>query len=721
MAVTPQTNATLINQPGESFAEKPVSQRSARKPEHLVSPVKRKQLKQAQDDSDIDSDDDDDEPKQFSREALTAKDEDAISRLFVREQADWQQSISTKLVDLVLPSQTHLGLLVDDLPIEQMTREIQAYPKVQIESSGLIAATCAGDQTSNNNQTSGDTFFDTCSDMYKLRVIRVNDAHGSDALAYLRRVLFQLKQGMIIGQTSISIEFAKDRLYKFTYKHREHTGTLLHVAALHRDGHYLMDSLIYARADPSEPCNFLAYGKPGAATALHIASGVGNIAMIQLLMNSAADVNAKSKHGDRLNYTALHEAVYHSQTKTVGLLLKNRASPSIPNIKDETALHLAVSADNPGLCKLLVSHKADLHGYNRNHETPLTLAILHSPSSLHLVTDKRMDEVLRIAKAFPEENLAYKVLLTQSGKVRSSWVQSLCEQAKNDPEATLRQFLDFAEVSPQAAATLLSAMALPPEVERTDVNPLPIRAKISGNVIRFHTDLQVATCWATEVLPWMSELCPGLAQTETVKDRQQWRRVHVKVVRLPGVVSLPFLQILARQDQEHLFKSVVSVAALNFCWYRIAKSSFICSGILKFLVLAALTASVAAQSTSSETFQRIAWSLVTAVAHVELVNEIFELYHYVRQQQVYEYCLKNWKDWLSLVLLVTVVYTTALNCDLCSQPELVAFLVLMRWTQLAWAFRAFEIIGPSILPIMLASFGPIQGILLLLVFGFFGF
>eukprot|EP00930_Biecheleria_cincta_P063825 TRINITY_DN4935_c0_g1_i2.p1 TRINITY_DN4935_c0_g1~~TRINITY_DN4935_c0_g1_i2.p1 ORF type:complete len:1078 (+),score=157.09 TRINITY_DN4935_c0_g1_i2:34-3234(+) len=714
-AVSPHMHGPLINQPDFCDAEKSAKlatlQPGPRRQTEMPSST-LKQLHQAGDNIDADSDDD---QKPSQREALSAKDEDYISRLFVTEQADWQQSISTTSVNVVLPSDKQLGLLIDDLPVEQVTREILAYPKVDIESTGLIASKCDGDQKSVS------AFFDTRSGNYKLRVIRVNDACGPDALAYLRRVLFRLKQGIITGQTSLSIEFAKDRLYKFQYKQREHTGTLLHVAALHRDGHYLMDSLMDAKADPAEPCTFVAYERAAAAQALHLAAGVGNIQMLQLLVNSdGVDVNAKTKHGDRINYTPLHEAAYHSQEKAVALLLKSRACPNQTNIKQETALHLAVRADHPGLCRLLVSHKADLHTCTRKNETPLTLAILHSPSSLHVVTDKHLDEILRIAKAFPEENLAYKVLLSQSGKVRSSWVKSLCEEAKSEPKETLHKFLEFAEVSPQAAATLLTAMAMPPEVQHADKNPLPLRAKISGVMSRFHTDLQLAECWATDVLPWMDELCPGLKEQETMKDRQQWRRVHVKVVRLPGVVSLEFLQTLARQDQEHLFKSVVTLGVLNFCWFRVAKSSFICSGILKFVVLAFLTASVA-HSEPSPTFQTIAWSLVAVVAHFELVNEIFELAHYLMQQQVYEYSLKNWKDWICIVLLVTVVYASAFSYDLRSQPELVAFLVLMRWTQLAWAFRAFEIIGPSILPIMLASFGPIQGILLLLMFGFFGF
>ena len=72
---------------------------------------------------------------------------------------------------------------------------------------------------------------------------------------------------------------------------------------------------------------------------LHYASRIGLVAVVQLLLEHKADVNAK----DEYKWTALHEAAWSGYDAVVRLLLEHRADINAKDDDGQTALHCAAA------------------------------------------------------------------------------------------------------------------------------------------------------------------------------------------------------------------------------------------------------------------------------------------------------------------------------------------------------------------------------------------
>src|SRR5205814_658986 len=103
------------------------------------------------------------------------------------------------------------------------------------------------------------------------------------------------------------------------------------------------------------------FGSPDAAyfaaTPLHYAAGAGHLAIVRLLLNHKADVNAKSNGG----LTPLFVAVEQDRLEVAKLLLAKDATPDAAAGDGTTALGIAVFHRNFEMVRLLLAAGADVN------------------------------------------------------------------------------------------------------------------------------------------------------------------------------------------------------------------------------------------------------------------------------------------------------------------------------------------------------------------------
>eukprot|EP00004_Rigifila_ramosa_P015944 TRINITY_DN3747_c0_g1_i1.p3 TRINITY_DN3747_c0_g1~~TRINITY_DN3747_c0_g1_i1.p3 ORF type:complete len:239 (+),score=77.11 TRINITY_DN3747_c0_g1_i1:34-717(+) len=112
-------------------------------------------------------------------------------------------------------------------------------------------------------------------------------------------------------------------------------------------------------------------GPPGNRTALHWAVLRGWIDIVELLLDSGADVLARD---DELR-TPFHEACKYGQLLAVGsILIRQTGLLGLTDRMGCTPLHLAAEGGWPEVTKLLLENGADANALNSLHEAPLHAA-----------------------------------------------------------------------------------------------------------------------------------------------------------------------------------------------------------------------------------------------------------------------------------------------------------------------------------------------------------
>lgn len=108
-------------------------------------------------------------------------------------------------------------------------------------------------------------------------------------------------------------------------------------------------------------------------TPLHCAAFRGNEAMLELLLDNGADINAQTKDGD----TALHLATVRGKRKIMKTLIARGIDIRMTNNAGHTALHAAVGTlDDEATVPLLVKSKLNVDAQNPiTGDTPLHLAV----------------------------------------------------------------------------------------------------------------------------------------------------------------------------------------------------------------------------------------------------------------------------------------------------------------------------------------------------------
>ena len=112
--------------------------------------------------------------------------------------------------------------------------------------------------------------------------------------------------------------------------------------------------------------NVNAEGKDGSM-ALYWGAKNGHEAVVRLLLESKANVNAKDAGG----YTALHGAAYNGHEAVVRLLLESKANVNAKDVDGHTALHGAVYRGHAVVVRLLLEAEANVNTKNNYERTAL--------------------------------------------------------------------------------------------------------------------------------------------------------------------------------------------------------------------------------------------------------------------------------------------------------------------------------------------------------------
>lgn len=92
------------------------------------------------------------------------------------------------------------------------------------------------------------------------------------------------------------------------------------------------------------------------ATPLIVAAEAGRLEVVEFLIESGANLNARNDH----DYSALHWAAFHGHQGIVDLLLKNEADANIKDSTGSTPLILAISKGHRLIAADLIFHGAHI-------------------------------------------------------------------------------------------------------------------------------------------------------------------------------------------------------------------------------------------------------------------------------------------------------------------------------------------------------------------------
>ncbi|KAF3164646.1 hypothetical protein TWF751_009541 [Orbilia oligospora] len=103
---------------------------------------------------------------------------------------------------------------------------------------------------------------------------------------------------------------------------------------------------------------------------LHSALGKGNLDILKLVLNSGADINARSEKGE----ATLHIATKRGDNHIVEYLLKHGAVVGVVALNGHTALHEAAIHNRFEIARMLLDRGADIHALDALGKTPLYCA-----------------------------------------------------------------------------------------------------------------------------------------------------------------------------------------------------------------------------------------------------------------------------------------------------------------------------------------------------------
>ncbi|KAF8562003.1 hypothetical protein P879_10167 [Paragonimus westermani] len=111
---------------------------------------------------------------------------------------------------------------------------------------------------------------------------------------------------------------------------------------------------------------------------LHLAAGYNNVEVVEFLLESGADVNAKDKGG----LIPLHNASSYGHVDVAALLIRYGTSVNAVDKWGYTPLHEAAQKGRTQLCSLLLAHGADAFIRNQENQIPIDLATADDVRSL---------------------------------------------------------------------------------------------------------------------------------------------------------------------------------------------------------------------------------------------------------------------------------------------------------------------------------------------------
>lgn len=698
------------------------------------------------------------EPHREEIKPLNPQEEDLLNEQFHSAQDDIEKFLVWIPVSLVLGSKKELGISLGGTPATpSMADSIPDIAEVtKVEPHGLL-----------------ETYLSS-TDKGIIRLRSVDGHWGRHGLETLRKTLRQL--GSTAEPCAVELLFSREARYKFGYKIRDCDGTALHLAALHQRGETLLHQLLQRRADPSQEYYFRSRGDPGAGQALHLAAARGFVRHMDLLLRYRADVHAYSRIKQVRNYCALHEAVLYSQKNAAYFLLVKKADVNAKNLKKKSPLHLAARSGHIRMSQFLKNYGANLKALDEKGATPVITAVeagRYRFDKLFILMERSFEDLLVVSKLCA--SVAPEIMHDKGqSRIHPEWTEALVKQAETDLVSSTRHWMEIMHWSDGAGEVILDVLTVRPEAQNSNYNPIPRRARLPSGV-QMVCRYECARIWEWDqesgAAPWHSLLCPGglsiYAKRNTFHQRVAllesflwWRRrrgnqffgtqnvsellhapmtnarnfqpevmtavrdkesvpVKVRQLKLPGIMNPDVMSILAFTQNHNILLKPTGQAIIQYAWDHVARYYYWTYVFYQVITLGNLVVEVVSPA---DTFwgRRLRWSLLAVLAHLELFYEFWEMAGYLCYLQhtgpLYLTKLENLYNWVSILLLMVLVWWTSGDVSLQDIPIMLSVLVLFRWIQLTWSCRAFEYVGEKILPILQASFSTSIGGILVVTF-----
>mmetsp|Transcript_34600 Transcript_34600/g.79144 ORF Transcript_34600/g.79144 Transcript_34600/m.79144 type:complete len:1189 (-) Transcript_34600:168-3734(-) len=563
-------------------------------------------------------------------------------------------------------------------------------------------------------------------------------------------------------------DFLKPKpLYTFQYHKKPNAdwqGGPLHVAcsqpSTEETSGDVVETLLHMRANVKDTCHI-----PGTRLfPLHLAAGVGNAGLVEQLIKAEADPNQKGytqkSNGPEVeHYTPLHEAVYFANLGAIQALIANRADVNFTNKDHQTPLHIAAKAVNHKCtlaARLLVqagANKGALDG-SRPPKTPLTTAIITSfpRNKLHMLAAKRMDEILEVAELDAEsaaDLMKDKKKMGVRGSTHESWKLPLAYGVNGTGEGavTVGKLVRLLEKAPRAAADLLEVLTGQPKVQEKFYHPLPLHAQPNRWGARrcIYEKESTWVCGGKEgdFPQWHTNLLPGadFAQNASVTRHSRSRqpqegcfhqfihmcirpffredevvRVHVKVLLVPCIVNTHVLFQLTRCDWTGIFSAEAVQALLDFCWTHLVRRHYIMHFVYRALELLVLVL-IAKWPPKTDFWRDACWSLLCTTSSREILMEImqFRAHHLLLRNPWSYFGFYNLLDVLSMSCFAFLIwsawesrdfFTSDLSGGKTTSQGILAAVCFLRWVQILYMMRAFEVrgIGIKVVPLFQSFF-----------------
>jgi ankyrin repeat protein/energy-coupling factor transporter transmembrane protein EcfT len=538
--------------------------------------------------------------------------------------------------------------------------------------------------------------------------------------------------------------------------------------------------LTYFQADIFAVATYDSNGKTGTTQALHLAAARGNLEVVRTLLDMDPGreglplIEERTTLENKPNHTALHEAAQQMQVEVAMLLLERGANVNEASSNKNSALHLAAKNGCGDMARVLVNARADLSQTNNKHKTPLLLAIEEGRlpvERVHMLATKRIDELLEVAECSP--SAANSLLLSsrrtsESGEavVHPTWREVLLETSEIGGETMLDKWVRLMLQAPRAGANLLDSAICEPEAQDSKRHWLPRRARISfrkkmrcwyhqhktwryfpedtdyGNRIpEWHRNLakgvytsstssssklalftrfQDFIADATERVDSLKDgVLAELENTNNTLSSKEMVNVNVRQVQLRGVLSTKVLYALASSSCPSVFAHLSIQAIVNCAWDEVAARFHRLNIFYRMIEIAVQMIWVIDSQSRYGYFRRLTWDVVFILTCRETIAEIFEMrgYHKMGRPWWYVSNLRNFGDYVALVLNFVLLFNTYDNYQVTAHPKVLAFAAVCRWFMLLLQFRSIHFLGKQLLPLF-KSIMPMMGILFITICAF---
>lgn len=318
--------------------------------------------------------------------------------------------------------------------------------------------------------------------------------------------------------------------------------------------------------------------------AIHLAVTRESMDIIQLLFEHRAQLDSMVTRDKIPHYDVLHAATFcegKGGTLEVIKYLLDKKPPITPNLEGKYALHMAFQVGGrvtPAIPLMMedLRQRGLLEKVESTDPTPLEVGIYVGKLTSEELTRLAMPRPTSL-KAFIKLSPAsipafFERLRDEPGGLDALGPQTLANEA-----VTLQDICQCMREHPPAAATLLDALMLEPEVDNAGENPLPKRMGFGprNNFERLQNlfnppreayyTYQEAMKWAWDSTefkrpPWQQEF----------KDRRHYGHtedVSIKVCAMKEIVCAEFMAAAGDADSDEIFSNDCVKAVVTKVWW----------------------------------------------------------------------------------------------------------------------------------------------------------